>query len=204
MPVPGIDWNTEATWNDLYQVQRDDGQPGWVGFERAGMRHITSLSNAAGIVAALNLNANSKILIVGAGYGWMANDIAGLTGATVCAVDTSTYIQTRKAQNADIEILNADVSTGSGRSAIRQALGISGNSKASHAITEDIITCATDAECTQLSTYLHNLADVVVHWTTMLNQGHGQDPRLNWKTVAQWKALLPNDLFIQRSGNVVL
>jgi hypothetical protein len=201
--MPLINMDDPAEWDGMYEVPRDDGT-GRGHFEIACKRHIVAVSNAEGIIKALGINATHKIAMIGAGFGWMAKDVAELSGAVVAAVDTSTYIQTRKAQDAEIEILNADVSAGAGRAALRQALGITGNSKASFMITEDVLTILTDAECQQLSSFLHNLSTVVVHWLTVKDQGSGQDPRMNWKTPSQWKALLPNDLFIQRSGAVVL
>ena len=201
--MPLVDSDDPAVWASLYDVARDDGA-GRCGFERVGMRHITAVSNAQGIITAIGLNATHRSCMLGAGYGWLAKDLADLAGCVVAAVDTSTYIQSGRAANADITILNADVSAGGGRAAVRQALGITGQTKASFTITEDLLPILSDSECAQLSGFLHNFSTVVVHWLTLLDQGHQQDPRLNWKSAVQWKALLPNDLFIQRSGSAVL
>lgn len=201
--MPLVDSDDPAVWASLYDVVRDDGT-GRCGYERVGMRHITAVSNAAGLIAALGITAAHKICLIGAGFGWLSKDIADLSGCVVAAVDTSAYIQSGKAANADITILNADVSAGSGRAQVRQALGLTGQQKASFTITEDVLPILTDAECVQLSGWLHDFSTVVAHWVTLKDQGGVQDPRLNWKTAAEWKALLPADLFVQRSGSVVL
>lgn len=207
--MPLLDYNDPAIWAETYDVNRDDGQPGRVGYVLAGKRHLISRDIAPEIIAELGLNDTHRILILGAGFGWLANDIAIMSGAVVAAVDTSTYIQDNKVANAEgVEILNADVSAGSGRAQVRQALGITGNNKATHAITENVITVLDDAENTQLSSFLHNMADIVVHWTAeryddKLAKGF-QDPRYNWKHFPDWKLLLPNDLFISARTNTLV
>jgi len=202
--VPLVDSNDPAVWASLYDLARLSDPNQRAGFERDSSLYSAAPREAQGIIAALGINSTHRICVLGAGYGWIANAIAQQSGCVVAAVDTSTYIQSGKAANADVEILNADVRAGSGRAAVRQALGITGQTKASFTITEDLLTILTDAECVQLSGFLHDFSTVVVHWVTLLDQGGNQDPRLNWKSVAAWKALLPADLFVQRSGTVVL
>ena len=203
--MPLVDPDDPQTWADLYQLKKASDPNVWAdGFVRDCSMYSAAVSDAAGIIAALGINSTHKIGVIGAAYGWVTNQIAQQTGCVVAAVDTSTYIQSGKAANADIAILNADVSAGSGRAAIRQALGITGNNKASFMITEDVLPLLNDTECVQLSTHLHNLSNVVVHWVSLVEPESKQDPRLNWKTIEQWKALLPGDLFIQRSRSVLL
>ena len=202
---PLVDPNLAQTWAELYQVKKASDPNVWAaGYVRDCSIYTAAVSDAAGIIAALGINSTHKVGVIGAAYGWLSNQIALQSGCVIAAVDTSTYIQSGKAVNADITILNADISTGSGRTAVRQALGITGQNKASFMITEDVLPTLSDAECTQLSTFLHNLSDTVVHWLTLLDQGGNQDPRLNWKNAAGWKALLPGDFFIKRSGSVLL
>jgi hypothetical protein len=72
-------------------------------------------------------------------------------------------------------------------------------------ITELVLDCLSDAECQQLSTFLHNLTDTVVHVVAPIDDGGVHDETgWNWKTAAQWKALLPNDVFIHAGRWVVL
>lgn len=205
--MPLHDWNDPATWDNAYEVRRLSTGAIDAHYERDSSLYSAAMGKAAKIVAALNLQPAHKVGIIGCGYGWIANNIALIAGCTVAAVDTSTYIQSGKLANADIEIINADVSSNNGRNQVKQALGITGNNKADFIITEDVITDLTDAECQQLSTFLHNLSDNVVHWTSVLQpekiaSGH-QDPSYNWKSIADWKALLPNDLFIVVSTAVL-
>ncbi len=67
-------------------------------------------------------------------------------------------------------------------------------------ITEEVITCLDDTEATQLSTFLNNISNQVVHYTTEIDPDKlasgNQDPNYNWKTLEDWKLLLPNDLIM--------
>lgn len=199
--MPLQDWNLESTWQNAYRLKKASDPNTWApAYERDCSVYSAAPNTAAQIASALVLLPAHKVGFIGAGYGWIANAVAQLIGCTVAAIDTSQYIQDRKLANADVEIINADVSAGSGRAQVRQALGITGNSKATYMVTENVITCLTDQECLNLSSFLHDLSDNVVHWTAVPDldkQARGlQDLNYNWKTIAEWKALLPNDLFI--------
>lgn len=207
--MPLQDWNLGATWQNAYRLKKASNPNEWAaGYERDCSMYPAAAFAAGQIVNALNIQPSDTVLILGCGFGWIANNIALITGCTLAAVDTSTWIQTRKAQDADIEILNADVSAGNGRAAVKQALGITGNNKATYALTEEVITCLTDQEAQQLSNWLHDLATNVVHWTTLrddrkLARGNQEATGYNWKLISEWQALLPSDSFIV-SGTSVL
>jgi hypothetical protein len=208
--MPLQDWNLESTWQNAYRLKKASDPNAWAdGYVRDSSCYPAAAWQAGMIVNALNIQASSTVGIIGAGFGWIANNIALITGCVVAAVDTSTYIQDRKIDNADIEIINADVSANNGRTQVKQALGITGNNKASFMITELVLECLSDAECTQLSTFLHNLTDTVVHIVALRDDakqasGHQDATGWNWKSAAEWKALLPNDVFIQAGTWVVL
>lgn len=206
--MPRLDYSDPAVWASTYKLKKASDPEVWAtGYERDCSMFPAAVEAAAQIITVLGINASHRIGIIGAGYGWIANQIAQQSGCVVAAVDTSGVIQSGKAVNADIEILNIDVSGNNGRNQVRQALGLSGQNKASFVITEEVITILDDAEAQQLSTFLHNLSDNVVHWTTVRNDKKladgNQDPRFNWHSIAEWKALLPGDLFIV-AGTAVL
>ena len=203
--MPLIDYNDPQAWLDTYRLKKASDPNVWAdGFVRDCSVAGAAPTDAGRIITALGLNNAHRIAFIGAGYGWIAKAVADQIGAAVVAIDTSTIIQAGKAANADIDIYALDLDSGQGRATVRQVLGIQGNNPADYAITEDVITVLSDQECIDMSAQLHILATTVVHWSTMKSQGGSQDPRFNWKTPAEWKALLPNDLFIQRSGDVVL
>ncbi len=199
--MPLQDWNDPATWAKAYRLKKANNPNEWAdGYVRDCSMYTAAPSKANRIINALGIQSTDTIGVIGGGYGWIGNQIALQTGCVVVVVDTSVVIQNGKLLNSDVEILNADVTTGSGRAAIKQALGITGNNKASYMLSEEVITCLDDTEATQFSTFLNNISDQVVHYTTellpdKLASGH-QDPNYNWKTLEDWKLLLPTDLFI--------
>lgn len=195
--MPLQDWDDPQVWANAYKVKKASNPNEWAdGYVRDSSLYTAAPAKANRIINALGIQSTDTVGMIGAGYGWIANQIAIQTGCVVAAVDTSSIIQAGKAANADIEILNADVSAGNGRAAVKQALGITGNNKASYMITEELITLLDDTECTQLSSFLNDLANQVVHYTSEIRPNNPQDPDYNWKTLEDWKLLLPADLFI--------
>ncbi len=199
--MPLQDWNDPATWANAYRLKKANNPNEWAdGYVRDCSMYTAAPSKANRIINALGIQPTDTVGVIGGGYGWIGNQIAIQTGCVVAVVDTSTVIQNGKAANADVEILNADVTNNNGRNQVKQALGITGNNKASYMITEEIITCLDDTEAGQLSSFLNNLADQVVHYTTEINPAKlasgNQDPNYNWKTLEDWKILLPDDLIM--------
>ena len=90
-----------------------------------------------------------------------------------------------------VTIVNQSGSAVSSRNAIKIALG---GGMLDIVLTEDVLEAWNDADCKAISTYCHQLAPVVQHLvTTLTNQTIGG----NWKTLEQWKALIPGDTFIE-------
>lgn len=101
----------------------------------------------------------------------------------------------RSAKAADV--LNEDLSTAASRTRLRNALTAKGGSSWD-LITENVLTVLSDAECQTLSSRAHQLANVnrVIHLVSTTVAGVGQSASYNWKTVGQWKALLPADTIV--------
>lgn len=98
------------------------------------------------------------------------------------------------------DVLNEDLSSNASRNRVRQALLGKGGTTWD-VITENVCTVLTDAECVTLSARAHQLAGVarVIHLVSTLlpDCEPGQQPAVyNWKTVAQWAALVPADSFV--------
>lgn len=74
--------------------------------------------------------------------------------------------------------------------------GVHGNIQVG--ISEEVITLLSDAEIVDLIVDIDAINASIrrIHMTTELLPDHNQDPTFNWKTLAQWKALLPGDTFI--------
>jgi hypothetical protein len=183
---------------------------------------------------------NYRFVIVGGGFGWVADALYGLGFTNVVVADDSVYIQAEKdnddtaeiiaecalvglaaddprtlqilakyatsgARRGAIDVVDATVSTAEGRLAIRNALTPSGNPQI--VVTEDVMTSLEDAECIQLAADCQAWGgqQEVVHAVSVLQPDNpGQDPIFNWKTLAEWQALIPGDTWIDvRTGDVL-
>lgn len=190
--MPLVDSNLAQTWDELYGCELSDGT--LAHFERAAKERILGedhwrLRNALGLLP------GTSICIVGAGYGWIAEDWeeAGL-GPIVCT-DTSTYIHQGVALHAVKTILDEDALTAESRSRILAAAGLA---HFDLVITEDVLPILSDEECLVLCSALRELGLSVAHWISV----GGGDPRLNWKTPEAWRALT-GDLIVPRGSGQV-
>lgn len=88
-------------------------------------------------------------------------------------------------------ILNTDI-TGGGkaRNDIKSALGLKNNEDITWAVSDDLLTSLTDGEITDHIGAMNALAVSCAHLVTPLMPETTQDPRLNWKTMSEWRALI--------------
>lgn len=95
------------------------------------------------------------------------------------------------------DLLNEDMSSAASRNRVRNALSAKGGASWD-VITENVLTVLSDAECVTLSTRAHQLSGVsrVIHLVSTTMASGFQNPIYNWKTMQQWKALLPLDIFV--------
>lgn len=115
----------------------------------------------------------------------------------------------RNPRGAGIVIVNADISTSAGRTAVRNALVPSGNPQI--VISEDVATSLDDAEVVALDADMSAWGgqQTVVHMVSALPPGTvGVPPRynppFNWKTLVAWKALLPDPTWIDVTTGDIL
>lgn len=91
----------------------------------------------------------------------------------------------------------------------RRDAGLQGAQRFALLVTEDLLECMSDAEIATCLPLLRGICSANLgHIVTPLDPwGYDQglsDPRVNWKTVAQWKALLtPPDLVLGPAGEAV-
>lgn len=204
--MPLVDSNQAALWDggatSLYRQYRADGS-GPFGYERSCKDRI--LGNDHWLLKqALDLQPGQSIGLIGAGFGWVAEDWFASGLSPIVAVDTSAWIQANKTQHATVTILNEDGGSNPSRGRIRQALGLTGNNRATWCISEDVLPILSDAEAAQLASNMRLVGANVAHWVSVLAPGGDQDARLNWKTLEQWKALVTPDLVVQRGTARVL
>lgn len=239
--MPRVNFNTKANFDAAYDIGGEpEGHPNTrpevrLHYHRAVMRPL-AFQQADALVAALNLTVDSRIVLVGAGFGWSMERFQQLGILNVVGTDTSPYIQNNKSTTETTElrqeisrtgldpdaargatllaryldggtrtalatrILNETLSTNQSRQNVRGALG--GNPD--WVISEEVISTLTDAEATTLSNNMRGMPGnvSVAHLTTTTRDG--QDPAYNWKTLEQWKTLLPNDTFIETGTYRVL
>ena len=182
--------------------------------------------HARNLAAALGWTGLSRVIVVHCGFGWFLEALAelGIT-QSICAT-TFAYIQNNKSLNEDADlttavqsvglatnvgdgltlfttfrgdggarakraavIFNESLTTNQSRQAIRTAVG--GGSGYDVFTYDGFLNAHTDAEALALSGELHKLAGSarLIH--------HVYPNWLNFKTLEQWKALLPADTFIE-------
>lgn len=183
------------------------------------------LRRAQQLVAVLGLTLSDRILIVGCGFGWTVEALVGM-GYTAVGTDVSAYIQGNKnlSEDSDIStaitavgldpssgeglghfnrlkgdgtrtrgvILNEDSSSNASRNRVKNSLGTP-----TVAITEDLVTSLTDAECAVLQTNIvkYSAGMRVCH---LLEELADPNPPFNYnsKTVADWKLIFPTSTII--------
>lgn len=200
--MPIIDWNQEISYNhpDIY------GKIG--GYCRNSREDIIKVCDHNKLQIAINPTADQKILIVGAGFGWIAEMWMESGISSICAVDTSTWIQSNKAENAVIDIYDYDVMSSQGVAAIKQVLNVAPEDKIDLCVTEDLIYSYTDQECVALAEQLRTFCSRIVHYTSRGPQKpENFTPELskyNWKLGAEWKQLLSPDQILMIGSTEVL
>lgn len=227
--MPLVDSNDPSLWdggpNSLYQAQPFGTI---IGYQRQVMSSggLCYIGDDAKLLiqalVALGMTAGQRIALVGAGFGWVAEEFLaqgfgpiadGTTNGRLAATDTSTWIQNNKNSNAVVNILNADVNASTGRNAIKSAFGLKGNVKIDWIVTEDVLplligtgpTPAGNNEIQPFSSACRQLATKVAHWVTpRYGDGSAQDTRLNWKSLSEWKAWVTPDFVIQRGATTTL
>ena len=144
--------------------------------------------------------AGQKLAVWGCGFGSTVN-LAVQAGYDAFGFDASTYAINRgktllPAIAARLFVRDALVSadvTGAKRDA-----GITGARQFALLATEDLLTCMSDAEVITALPLLRGVCSTnLLHMVTPLDPTAVQDQRINWKTTAQWKAIVspPDQLY---------
>ena len=191
--MPRVDFDDPETWASLY----GDGEG--IGFTR---EHANAVGDYARLRELLDLKPEQSIILLGGAFGWGAEEWEAAGLGPIVVTDTSTWIQTNKPAQATLPIYNEGSSTSSSRSKILKALG---QAKATWCISEDVMPTLDDAEATQLALRMRLMATNVAHWISIglrrdSDGEWGGDPRLNWKTLEDWKELLSPDIVVARNG----
>ena len=197
--MPIIDWNQEITFNhpDVY------GNSG--GYNRQNKDYLIDVCSHKSLINLFPYQQNETILLVGAGFGWIAETFIERGFNKICAVDTSLWIQQNKHIHSIIDIHNLDVTNLSDQQSIKQILQLQQNEKIDWCITEDFFTGITDQECLTISSCLRDMGKNVIHYITPPPvRDLAYLKNRNWKTGAEWKTLLSPDKILMVNSNTVL
>lgn len=149
-----------------------------------------------------------KSAIWGCGFGYMVR-WATDAGYDAHGFDASSYAigrgQTLLPNYAGrLHIRNALLSTD--MTPARRDAGLQGAQRFALLVTEDLLTCCSDAEISTVLTNLRGICSTnLAHIVTPIEQaGINRDPRINWKTIAEWKAIVsPPDILLGVNGEVL-
>ena len=99
-------------------------------------------------------------------------------------------------------LLNESGKTGSSRNNIKSALGLGTTDSVDWVVTESVLESLNDTEAGKSAAESNSLGTDVAHLVYTLQAG--QLAGFNWKTLADWKTLIPGDTFIEAGTYRVL
>jgi hypothetical protein len=240
--MPLQDWNLKATWDAAYRLHGEmDGFPASrpqliLGYTRSTLKPLVEkvagyFDNYLGPAA-----YNRRFLIVGGGFGWIAEELVARGFTNIVVSETSAYVlanmdepdeqeiadritaigldpasgrgnelllrhrSDRNRRLPSIPVLNEDVLTSAGRNALRSALG----GQPQIVVSEDVMSSLSDAEAIAFDAACNSFGgqQTTVHGVTTLQEI--QDEGYNWKSLADWKALVPGAIWIDLVSGEVL
>jgi len=136
------------------------------------------------LAEALDLQPGTSITLLGAGFGWIAEDWIEKGLGPIECVDNGQWIQENKHLHATLPILPDPVQ------------------QSDLYITEDVLTCYGDDEVLAILASLRPVCPRLVHWVSTVTPS--SMPGLNWKTIEEWKVLVAPDQVAQRGTGVLL
>ena len=219
-----------VTWTkELYDLAYEsDAEPEGHPNTRPGIRlhynryvlYPEMLRRAQALVQIMGITTADRVLIVGCGFGWTAEAMAGL-GYTVVGTDVSSYIQGSKDLSEDSDISSAitavglDPTAGEGLVHFNRLKGDGVRTRAkvlnedslstrsrntvkrelgdpTVAITEDLVTSLSDSECAVLQSEIVKYASGirVCHFLTEFANPNAPF-FFNSKSIGDWKAIFP-------------
>lgn len=150
-----------------------------------------------------------KLAVWGCGLGYFVDDLVTL-GYDAFGFDLeATAIADGQVEMPQIaaRLFVRDCTVAADVDAARGDAGIHGNKSFDLMVTEDLLTCLTDEEIAVALPLLRgtsqaNLLHIITPAQDVAANQAKADPRLNWKTRAEWLALLsPPDVCVDPNGN---
>lgn len=184
--MPLFDFNTSVYYNTCYRA--------FGGYSRANRISIIN-DNSDMLKNYLGIQPGDTVILIGCGFGWIAEEWTNSGLGPICPVDTSLWIHSNTATESAIPIYNFDLNTQAGRDSALSTLGLGPNDKATWAITEDMIACLSDSENLELAANLRLIANNVAHWTSIPIDFNTLLAH-NWKTKQDWETFLSPDIIV--------
>jgi len=163
---------------------------GWAADEllERGFTNIVVVETSTWVLAEMDNDDEQEVRDACAAVGLDSN---GARANELVARHARPGVPRRQRRNVveSISIVNADIGTAQGRTAVKSAVG--GNPQI--VVTEEVMGCLTDAEAIQLHSDCNAFGgqQTVVHLVTPLEPNNTQDSGYNWKSMADWLALIP-------------
>lgn len=207
---------TEQIWRSLYRRNRgtvDGVHQGYVAYSRETFLDSLVFETRRDWLTGYGLDNNASILVVGCGFGFLLEQLidAGITD--VYGLEPSAWLfdpANGGEWRSDVRSRVAQDFVGSGtEKASLNALGVGGAARFTFVVDEDAASSHTDAELPAFVAGLEdrlqgNARSRIVHVvTTALHDGYVGDSSLNWKTLADWKAIAPTHTWVDaRTGEI--
>jgi SAM-dependent methyltransferase len=152
--------------------------------------------------------AAARILVVGCGVGYLVDELLKAGRPNAWGVDAAPYATGRAASElgaTGARVRQCDATVAAEVRAAKIAFGLGANQRFALAITEDVLPCLTPQEQTALLAAVRAHATALFHVVT---PGDPADPAklpgLDWRSTAQWKALVGADPVLDaETGEVV-
>lgn len=182
-------------YDALYNVGASDGRRIHYTRELYDLNHDWMARRLTMMPSGLITSAN--VLVVGCGFGWLMENLIDAGAASVTGVDPSPYVHANKATQSRADVVNRIVNATVGVDNVNQVLQQAGFSRTYNVvIDDDAASSNSDAELPAFldgcqSLLQGNQQTRIIHLVTPQRAEGGQDSAINWKTMAQWKALRP-------------
>ena len=210
--MPRVTWDTEAEFDDHYRQNiRDPNHPQfgqWVGYGRLFAQHFSNPYNsditeyedrANELISAFGLGATDRIWVMGCGLGYLIEAFIDLGFTNIWGQDSSTHVANVRAVEARPDVSFAERGINSITPAEINAL--TGGTQFDWVITESVLESYDDIE---LIPFFNTSAarlfgptpnDHVIHMIKTFEPTDDDwkvDPAFNRQSLADWKALKPD------------
>jgi hypothetical protein len=216
--MPLKTWNDKATFDAAYLLRLDDGSI--ARYQRDGLfsqtdpRHDYVTPEWSRILAHFAWPTSVNLLVLGCGFGWSVEYLRAQGYTNAWGSDPSTYIQAEKA-NTDSrgKVNSTDPTRVRSEDPVNERANLLKNTIGQNArwnviVTERLLSSLTDTEIITYAALLRatNFLETggrIVHIETPTPR-RNVDSTMNWKTLAEWKTLLPLDSIVRSGGAEIL